>query len=66
MSTYSVEDDKKALKKALSGNPFQHNLPNKNLIHDDDMDIKAQLEKRRITSQIISERLASTQYDEVK
>ena len=58
-SAYTRKDDQKALKHALKDNPFQHmNKPNKNLIHDDDQDLKSQLERRRIASQIISERLS--------
>jgi len=58
-SAYTRKDDKKALKHALKDNPFQHmNKPNKNLIHDDDQDLKSQLERRRMTSQMISERLS--------
>ena len=58
-SAYTRQDDRKALKHALKDNPYQHmNKPNKNLIHDDDQDMKSQLERRRVTSQIISERLS--------
>jgi len=58
-SAYTRKEDKKALKHALKDNPFQHmNKPNKNLIHDDDQDLKSQLERRRLTAHMISERLA--------
>ena len=58
-SAYTRKEDKKALKHALKDNPFQHmNKPNKNLIHDDDQDLKSQLERRRLTAHMISERLS--------
>jgi len=58
-SAYTRKEDKKALKHALKDNPFQHmNKPNKNLIHDDDQNLKSQLERRRLTAHMISERLS--------
>ena len=41
------------------------NKPNKNLIHDDDHDMKAHLEKRLIASQLISRRLSNFNTEEV-
>ena len=53
------------MKQALKDAPYQHiNRPNKNLIHDDDIDVKTQLEKRLLTSQLISRRLSNFNQDQ--
>ena len=47
------------LKQALKDAPYHHmNKPNKNLIHDDDLDVKSQLERRQRQSLLISRRLS--------
>merc|ERR1711953_239014 len=52
-------DDRKILKDALKDAPFHHRKkPNKNLIHDDDQDVRSQLEKRQLQSLLISRRLS--------
>ena len=57
---------RKALRQALKDAPYNHlNKPNKNLMFDDDQDIKSQLEKRLLTSQWISRRLSNYNQDEV-
>ena len=50
---------RKVLKQALKDAPYHHmNKPNKNLIHDDDLDVKSQLERRQRQSLLISRRLS--------
>jgi len=59
------EKQKKILHKALRNSSLKHmNKPNKNLIHDDDHDMKAHLEKRLIASQLISRRLSNFNTEE--
>ena len=51
---------RKLLTQALKDNPYKHkDKPNKNLIHDDDQDIKTHLEKRLYTTQSIWRRLSN-------
>ena len=57
---------RKILKDALKDAPFHHRKkPNKNLIHDDDQDVRSQLEKRQLQSLLISRRLSHNPDNEV-
>ena len=58
-------NQRKLLSQALKEAPYKRrDKPNKNLIHDDDQDIKTHLEKRLYNTQSIWRRLSNYNVDE--
>ena len=58
-------NQRKLLSQALKEAPYKRrDKPNKNLIHDDDQDIKSHLEKRLYNTQNIWRRLSNYNVDE--